>query len=55
MPALAKSRVGSSWGMVDELGTKVWSYWSRKYEMNVSRTLTAVQWSGRKVILTACT
>ena len=53
MPALAKSKVGSSWGMVEELGTKVCPFWSRKYEMNVSRTLTAVQWSGRKVILTA--
>jgi len=43
IPALAKRRVGSSWGMVDEEGTKVCPWLSRKYEIKVSRTLTAVQ------------
>ena len=42
MPALAKSRVGSSYGMVDEEGTKEW-FFSRKKLKNSLRTLAEDQ------------
>ena len=42
MPALAKSRVGSSWGMVADEGTNVCSFFSEKKEMNFERTSAPV-------------
>lgn len=43
MPALAKRRVGSSWGTTGLDFQKVWSCLSVKNEMNESRTLDAGQ------------
>jgi hypothetical protein len=42
MPALAKSKVGSSSGTTGELGTSVWPYFLQKKSMNCWRISLAV-------------
>lgn len=42
IPAFANNKVGSSWGIVDEEGTKVCSYFSTKKSTNIFRRSFAV-------------